>query len=163
MIEGSGSIPLTSGTVSGSGKLKNMWIRWIRNTGRYRIFCGHMKRRPQLDRNDYVIVTNRRNFGANLLLFGCSVRDASPCGSSGWARSDPMTTGRMSNTAWWRDHPWTNTANTAATGNSALKIPERNCFLNEKECLTFFTNILIPKNVKYITYFSRDEILEQHF
>jgi hypothetical protein len=28
MIEGSGSIPLTNG--SGSGKLKNMWIRWIR-------------------------------------------------------------------------------------------------------------------------------------
>jgi hypothetical protein len=33
MIEGtgSGSIPLTSG--SGSERLKNMWIRWIRNTG----------------------------------------------------------------------------------------------------------------------------------
>ncbi len=35
MIEGSGSIPLTSG--SGSGRPKNMWIRWIRirirNTG----------------------------------------------------------------------------------------------------------------------------------
>jgi hypothetical protein len=29
MIEGSGSIPLTSG--SGSGRPKNMWIRWIRN------------------------------------------------------------------------------------------------------------------------------------
>jgi hypothetical protein len=28
MIEGSGSIPLTSG--SGSGRPKNMWIRWIR-------------------------------------------------------------------------------------------------------------------------------------
>jgi hypothetical protein len=27
---GSGSIPLTSG--SGSGRPKNMWIRWIRNT-----------------------------------------------------------------------------------------------------------------------------------
>jgi hypothetical protein len=32
MIEGSGSIPLTSG--SGSGRPKNMWIR-IRNTGLY--------------------------------------------------------------------------------------------------------------------------------
>jgi hypothetical protein len=31
MIEGSGSIPLTSG--SGSGRAKSMWIRWIRNTG----------------------------------------------------------------------------------------------------------------------------------
>jgi hypothetical protein len=28
MMEGSGSIPLTSG--SGSGRPKNMWIRWIR-------------------------------------------------------------------------------------------------------------------------------------
>ncbi len=28
MIEGSGSIPLTNG--SGSGRPKNMWIRWIR-------------------------------------------------------------------------------------------------------------------------------------
>ncbi len=39
---GSGSIPLTSGSVSGSGRPKNMWIRWIRiririrNTG-YRV------------------------------------------------------------------------------------------------------------------------------
>ncbi len=35
MIEGSGSIPLTNG--SGSGKPKNMWIRWIRirNTALY--------------------------------------------------------------------------------------------------------------------------------
>ncbi len=32
MIEGSGSIPLTSGSGSGSGRPKNMWIR-IRNTG----------------------------------------------------------------------------------------------------------------------------------
>jgi hypothetical protein len=34
MIEGSGSIPLTSG--SGSWRLKNTWIRWIRirNTGK---------------------------------------------------------------------------------------------------------------------------------
>jgi hypothetical protein len=47
-----------------------MWIRWIRNTGRYRIFCGHMKRRPQLDRNDYVIVTNRRNFGQTFYYLG---------------------------------------------------------------------------------------------
>ncbi len=32
---GSGSIPLTSGSVSGSGRTKNTWIRWIRirNTG----------------------------------------------------------------------------------------------------------------------------------
>jgi hypothetical protein len=29
---GSGSIPLTSG--SGSGRPKNMWIRWIRNAGK---------------------------------------------------------------------------------------------------------------------------------
>jgi hypothetical protein len=28
MIEGSGSVPLTSGSVS--GRTKNMWIRWIR-------------------------------------------------------------------------------------------------------------------------------------
>jgi hypothetical protein len=35
MIEGSGSIHLTSGSGSGSGRPKNMWIRWIRirNTG----------------------------------------------------------------------------------------------------------------------------------
>jgi len=34
-IEGSGSIPLTSGSGSGTGRPKNMWIRWIRirNTG----------------------------------------------------------------------------------------------------------------------------------
>jgi hypothetical protein len=30
MIEGSGSIPLTNGSVSGSGRPKKMWIRWIR-------------------------------------------------------------------------------------------------------------------------------------
>jgi len=40
MIEGSGSIPLTSG--SGSGRPKNTWIRWIRirirNTAIYK--CG---------------------------------------------------------------------------------------------------------------------------
>ncbi len=30
MIEGSGSIPLTNGSGSGSGRLKNMLIRWIR-------------------------------------------------------------------------------------------------------------------------------------
>jgi hypothetical protein len=30
MIEGSGSIPLTSGSGSGSWRPKNMWIRWIR-------------------------------------------------------------------------------------------------------------------------------------
>ncbi len=30
MIEGSGSIPLTSGSGSGSRRPKNMWIRWIR-------------------------------------------------------------------------------------------------------------------------------------
>ncbi len=37
MIEGSGSIRLTSGSGSGSWRPKNMWIRWIRirirNTG----------------------------------------------------------------------------------------------------------------------------------
>ncbi len=37
MIEGSGSIPLTNGSGPGSGRPKNMWIRWIRirirNTG----------------------------------------------------------------------------------------------------------------------------------
>jgi hypothetical protein len=30
MIEGSGSIPMTSGSGSVSGRPKNMWIRWIR-------------------------------------------------------------------------------------------------------------------------------------
>jgi hypothetical protein len=35
MIEGSGSIPLTNGSGSGSRRPQNMWIRWIRirNTG----------------------------------------------------------------------------------------------------------------------------------
>ncbi len=40
MKEGSGSIPLTSGSGSGSWRPKNMWIRiriWIRNTG-----CGYL-------------------------------------------------------------------------------------------------------------------------
>jgi hypothetical protein len=30
ILEGSGSIPLTCGSGSGSRRLKNMWIRWIR-------------------------------------------------------------------------------------------------------------------------------------
>jgi hypothetical protein len=34
MVEGSGSIALTSG--SGSGRPKNMGIRWIRNTEKFR-------------------------------------------------------------------------------------------------------------------------------
>jgi hypothetical protein len=36
LIEGSGSIPLTNGSGSGSRRPKNMWIRWIRirNTGK---------------------------------------------------------------------------------------------------------------------------------
>ncbi len=40
MIEGSGSIPLTSGSGSGSRRPKNKWIRWIRiwirNTGSHK-------------------------------------------------------------------------------------------------------------------------------
>ncbi len=44
MIEGSGSIPLTNGSGSGSRRPKNMWIRWIRirNT-RGRVFCCSWK------------------------------------------------------------------------------------------------------------------------
>ncbi len=33
MTEGSGSIPLTAGSGSGSRRPKNMWIRWIRMLG----------------------------------------------------------------------------------------------------------------------------------
>ncbi len=33
MIEGSGSIPVPLTSGSGSGRPKNTWIRWIRNTG----------------------------------------------------------------------------------------------------------------------------------
>jgi hypothetical protein len=32
-MSGSGSIPLTNGSGSESGRLKNMWIRWIRTRG----------------------------------------------------------------------------------------------------------------------------------
>jgi hypothetical protein len=59
LIEGSGSIPLTSGSGSGShGRPKNMWIRWIRirntaqNVSVITTLCGAGCGVPRLHRPD---------------------------------------------------------------------------------------------------------------
>ncbi len=64
MIEGSGSIPLTSGSGSGSLWPKNMWIR-IRNTA-----CEPLEPRPHrgegsglLRNSDHRVVTHQRHHG----------------------------------------------------------------------------------------------------
>jgi hypothetical protein len=51
MIDGSGSIPLTNGSGSGSRRPKNMWIRWIRNPIRIRIRNTDEK---SSNRSDYI-------------------------------------------------------------------------------------------------------------
>jgi len=70
MIEGSGSIPLTSGSGSGTVRPKNTWIRWIRIRIRWiRIRIRWIRIRIRI-RNTASILNNER------LNEGLSVCDA---------------------------------------------------------------------------------------
>jgi hypothetical protein len=61
-IEGSGSIPLTNGF--GSGRPKNMWIRWIRNTGPHLTISENFRQ----IRSYEIVATGRIDTGKDSLI-----------------------------------------------------------------------------------------------